>query len=180
MAAGAESERLLKVMEAEQLNARQFSEELGIQPGTVSNILKGRNKPSLEVMQKLLKRFVLISPDWLISGKGPMYRPKNDSQEPTLFDLRPETPSESTGTVAGYPSETPSETPALHRVQSKMEHAQSKTEQAQSKTEHAQFKTERVHSEGSASYASQMPLSRRATRVMVFYDDGTYDELPAR
>lgn len=173
MAAGAESERLLKVMEAEQLNARQFSEELGIQPGTVSNILKGRNKPSLEVMQKLLKRFVQISPDWLISGKGPMYRQKNDSQEPTLFDLRPETPSESTGTVAGYPSETPSENPAPQRAQSKMEHAQSKTEQAQSKTE-------RVQSEGSASYASQMPLSRRATRVMVFYDDGTYDELPAR
>ena len=86
-----ESERLQKIMESEQITAKQFSEEVGIQPGTISNILKGRNKPSLEVMQKVLQRFRTLSPEWLILGVGSMYKQKIDSQVPTLFDIRPET-----------------------------------------------------------------------------------------
>ncbi len=80
-----EKDRLLAVMKGEGLSAKQFAEEVGIQPGTVSNILSGRNKPSLEVMQKVLKRYDNIASDWLISGNEPMYRIKNDSQT-TLFD----------------------------------------------------------------------------------------------
>ena len=93
------SERLLKLIETEQMTAKQFSEEVGIQPGTISNILKGRNNPSLDLMQKVLVRFRTVSSDWLILGIGSMYRQKNDSQALTLFDVRPETDSLSDGSV---------------------------------------------------------------------------------
>lgn len=87
-----ERERIQKVIETEDMTAKQFAEEVGIQASTLSNILGGRNNPSLDVMQKVLTRFRTLSSDWLILGIGSMYKQKLDSQQPTLFDLRPETP----------------------------------------------------------------------------------------
>lgn len=87
-----ESERIRKIMEVEGMTARQFSEEVGIQPGTVSNILNGRNKPSLEVMQKVLLRFRLINSNWLVLGTGSMYAQKSDSQQTLFDDIKPQLP----------------------------------------------------------------------------------------
>ncbi len=83
-----EKERLVKLMDELQINAKSFAEEVGIQPGTISNIMKERNKPSLEVMQRVLVRYSQVNPEWLICGTGSMWRQKGDSQQ-TLFDVKP-------------------------------------------------------------------------------------------
>ncbi|GAB4259078.1 MAG: helix-turn-helix transcriptional regulator [Vicingaceae bacterium] len=51
------------------LTASNFAEEIGVQPSSISHILSGRNKPSLEFLEKVLKRFPKVSADWLILGK---------------------------------------------------------------------------------------------------------------
>lgn len=68
-----ERDRVLQVMQSEGMNAKQFCQEVGISPGTLSNITGGRNKPSLDVMQAILRRFRAISCDWLIMGVGTMF-----------------------------------------------------------------------------------------------------------
>ena len=68
-----ERDRVLKIMQSEGMNAKQFCQEVGISQGTLSNIMGGRNKPSLDVMQAILRRFRGISCDWLIMGVGTMY-----------------------------------------------------------------------------------------------------------
>lgn len=82
-----ERERLEKIMSEEGMNAKQFAMQVGIQPGTMSNIMNGRNNPSLDVLQRVLNSFRAISADWLVLGSGPMYRQKFDSNQPTLFDV---------------------------------------------------------------------------------------------
>lgn len=141
-----ESERLQKIIETEQMTAKQFSEEVGIQAGTVSNIFKGRNKPSLEVMQKVLDRFRTISPDWLISGVGSMYRQKNDSQQQVLFDIKPE---------IGLLSD--------NSLLSESEIYVSESASRQRKTV--------------SSATTEKVTHRKMVKVVVFYDDGTYEEM---
>ena len=51
-----------------------FSKELGVNRSTISHILSGRNKPSIDVLQKILKRYSSISPEWLLLGNGPMLK----------------------------------------------------------------------------------------------------------
>ena len=68
-----ERDRVLQVMQSEGMNAKQFCQEVGISPGTLSNITGGRNKPSLDVMQAILRRFRSVSCDWLIMGVGTMH-----------------------------------------------------------------------------------------------------------
>lgn len=81
-----EKGRIEKIMEALQLNSGQFAIQIGIQNSNLSHILNNRNKPSLEVLRKILQRYPSISSDWLILGQGAMYRQEIKSQERSLFD----------------------------------------------------------------------------------------------
>ncbi len=87
-----ERQRLEQVIEHEQMTAKQFAAEVGIQAGTISNILSGRNNPSLDVMQRVLNRFRTLSSDWLILGVGSMYRQHGEAPDTALFDIRPNEP----------------------------------------------------------------------------------------
>lgn len=73
-------------MEKENLTPGQFSEVVGIQRSAVSHLVTGRNKPSLEVIQKILNTFRTINSDWLILGVGSMYRGEKQGYQPSLFD----------------------------------------------------------------------------------------------
>ena len=85
-----ERERLAKIIESENLTAKQFAEEIGVSAGTISNILGGRNKPSVEIYVRILNRFRTISSDWLMLGAGSMYRPNGGVTQASLFgDMRP-------------------------------------------------------------------------------------------
>ena len=88
-----EIERVRKIMVQLQLNSAQFALEIGIQGSTLSHLLNGRNKPSLDVLKKVLSRYPNINSDWLIMGIGAMYRGEKDSQTPNLFAFQDETVS---------------------------------------------------------------------------------------
>lgn len=67
-------ERLEKFIKTEGLTPSRFAEIMGVQPSSISHILGGRNKPSFDFIEKMLLRFPKINPDWLLLGKGPIYR----------------------------------------------------------------------------------------------------------
>jgi transcriptional regulator with XRE-family HTH domain len=83
-------DRIRKIMEKEGLNSALFADKIGVSRGTITHVLSGRNKPSLEVVQKILDTFPTINSDWLLVGKNPMYGHEkiflHPQQEPTLFD----------------------------------------------------------------------------------------------
>jgi len=60
--------RLLKILESKNLSASQFAEKIGVQRSSVSHVLSGRNKPSLDFIIKIITVFSDISLDWLIKG----------------------------------------------------------------------------------------------------------------
>ncbi|MBP3425758.1 MAG: helix-turn-helix transcriptional regulator [Rikenellaceae bacterium] len=67
-------ERLRRFIKAEALNSTQLATALGIQSSGISHILSGRNKPSYDFVTKLLTLYPNLNPDWLLLGKGTMYR----------------------------------------------------------------------------------------------------------
>ena len=62
--------RINLILRAKNITARQFAEEIGIQPSGMSHILGGRNNPSLDFAVKVLKRYPEIDANWLLLGKG--------------------------------------------------------------------------------------------------------------
>ena len=65
-----EAKRLVAVMNFEGMNLSQFSQALGIKISTLSHLVNGRNRPSLDIMQRALRRFTYLTADWLILGRG--------------------------------------------------------------------------------------------------------------
>ena len=88
-----DKERIEKVMCSLGLNARQFATEIHVQPGTISNMMSGRNNPSLEVMKRIMERYPTLNPEWLIAGRGEMWRTA-PGNEPGLFDAQAPDPKE--------------------------------------------------------------------------------------
>lgn len=62
--------RLQKVIDYYSESASSFAEKIGVQRSTISHILSGRNKPSLEFVLKILSHFPEVELYWLMNGKG--------------------------------------------------------------------------------------------------------------
>lgn len=86
-------DRIIEFLRAENKSSSQFADEIGVQPSGISHIISGRNNPSLDFVLKMLEKYKFLSTDWLLFGKGSMY--KDNSSMPglfdqTLFDQKPE------------------------------------------------------------------------------------------
>jgi transcriptional regulator with XRE-family HTH domain len=64
--------RIRELLDARQLSPTQFADLIGVGRPVISHILSERNKPSLEVVQKILDAFPDVSLSWLMKGNGPM------------------------------------------------------------------------------------------------------------
>ncbi|MBG0860377.1 MAG: helix-turn-helix transcriptional regulator [Bacteroidales bacterium] len=67
-------ERIREFLLAENKSSAQLAEEIGVQPSGISHILSGRNKPSLDFVLKMLEKYDHLRTDWLLFGKGSMYK----------------------------------------------------------------------------------------------------------
>jgi transcriptional regulator with XRE-family HTH domain len=68
------NERLTSFLRAEQLSPSQFADLMGIQRSGVSHLLSGRNKPGFDFFSAFLHKFPAVNIEWLISGRGKMYK----------------------------------------------------------------------------------------------------------
>lgn len=66
-------EKLRILMKNENLTASRLSEILDVQPAVISHLLRGRNKPSFELVCKLVNRFPQINPYWLLGDSEQIY-----------------------------------------------------------------------------------------------------------
>ena len=139
-------EKLLNLMKSEQLTASKLAELLDIQPSGISHILSGRNKPSFDLVQKILRRFPRVNPDWLLLDKDEMYRTIDIEPKPAAWQ------SISTDELDGTMQQSPASgmtAPA--------------TNSSSASTPAQQI---------AAAYA---PKSGKVKRVIVLFDDHTFE-----
>ena len=67
-------DRIIEVMEAENLSSTMLADKLGVSRAVISHILNGRNNPSLDVVTRILQEMPYIDSDWLIMGSGKMLK----------------------------------------------------------------------------------------------------------
>ena len=66
--------KILELMQREGLKPGQLADLLDTSPAIISHILSERNKPSLDLLCKILRRFPQINPDWLLLDDPNLYR----------------------------------------------------------------------------------------------------------
>ena len=163
-----ERERIELLMKCYGLSPSQFADKTGIQRASVSHILSGRNKPSLEVMLKIFDAFPSIDMKWLMTGIGeaPVATSINAVSQENLF-----------------PDEEP-----VHSIEQKTIGTQSQaalyatTRQAaipslQPEPKQVQHKQQRKATQGRQQTLQSAASQRRIKEVRIFYTDGTYETL---
>lgn len=78
------TKRLQKVLDYYGVSAAAFSEEIDFNRSTISHLLSGRNKPSLEFVMKVLQKYPEIELYWLLNGKGSF--PSKQKHPPTSVE----------------------------------------------------------------------------------------------
>ena len=101
--------RFQTILDLENLSPAQLADRLGVQRSGISHILSGRNKPSFELLQRVVQSFPEISAEWLITGNGKPLKEQNQAAASgaTSSATSSAANSRSSGTT---PSTTPSTT----------------------------------------------------------------------
>jgi len=64
------ADRLKNIMDYYHLSAASFADKIKVQRSSISHLLSGRNKPSLDFVLKVLEEFKDVELYWLLNGKG--------------------------------------------------------------------------------------------------------------
>jgi transcriptional regulator with XRE-family HTH domain len=70
--------RIENIMDYYALSASAFADKIGVQRSSMSHLLSGRNKPSLDFVMKILEVFPDVDLYWILTGKGSF--PERDNE----------------------------------------------------------------------------------------------------
>lgn len=159
-----ERERIELLMKCYRLTPSQLADRTGIQRASVSHIISGRNKPSLEVLQKIYEAFPELDLGWLMTGKG---------EEPVALDFAAGDAVEAENTLFSQPlteKEPELSVASPRRVQ--VERQEQPARQLQSSRS-----AERQRKPVVQKPRQQAVSERRIKEIRIFYTDGTYETL---
>lgn len=174
-------QRIKELLLARQLSPTQFADTIGISRPIVSHILSGRNKPSLEVVQRVIAAFPELSLPWLLNGTGPMLAaaPLAVAETPRSRTVRPKTELPYQPTATEAPRALESEVapapvaPVLPTVTVTAEVAAA-VEQVESAVTASVAPSE----PGTQANLAQVVSApgKMIRRIVIFYQDGTFSD----
>ncbi len=94
-------EKIEYLLRAGNYTATSLARLLDIQPSGLSHILSGRNKPSFDLVVKILRAFPDVNPDWLLLDSDQVYR------NPTATELAAAQNSEDASSEAASSLDAP-------------------------------------------------------------------------
>lgn len=66
--------RLQQFLAAENISQAQFADTIDVARASVSHVLAGRNKPGYDFIKSISDHYPKLNLEWLINGKGKMYK----------------------------------------------------------------------------------------------------------
>ena len=188
--------RLLKFLNAENITQAQFADSIGVARASISHIISGRNKPGYDFISAMMEKYPQLNPEWLILGKGKMYKeiPKSQtalpdmSTEDLLFPSYDAEPQQNSAAMAPIPSKM-NENPKTAQEGLQFPKATESPSQAAptagggstsafvgSSGQQVQTSADMSGIMGTLA-ADSCQNARRVTKAIVFFDDGTFQEL---
>lgn len=76
-------DRIKELMEAQHMNQQTFSHCTGINTATLSSIFTGRTRPTLNIIESIMKKFPEVNINWLMFGQGEMMNSTTENKNMT-------------------------------------------------------------------------------------------------
>lgn len=94
--------RILEIVGESGLTSAQFAQKINTSGAVISHISKGRNKPNLELLIKVLRVYTNVNIEWLVLGKGAK---KLKKDKPLDYEPKDKTPTTSGKISGGTPED---------------------------------------------------------------------------
>ena len=149
--------RLKQFIAAENITQSQFADTIKVVRASVSHVIAGRNKPSYDFIKAIMLAYPNLNIDWLMMGKGKMYRnaPEQTAQAaPESAIPSPAYENEDIPSLFADDGESLESDPGF------IEYCQ---------------QPEVIHD--NLNCAQHVVKQRKATKVVIFFDDGTFQEM---
>lgn len=165
--------RLRQFLLAENISQSQFADTIGVARASISHILSGRNKPGFEFFTSLARHYPSLNLTWLITGNGRMYVTGGPQSAEDITQLQYSTPSAMNDSEGDLPPDTLPEEDLFSSV----------SDESAGRCRNRKFPDE---SPAPPEYSILRDISPKApesagkrhiSRVIVFYDDNTFEEL---
>lgn len=145
-------DRIRQLMEAQRMTQQTFAQFVEISPATLSSIFTGRTKPTLNLVEAIIKKIPSVNLDWLMFGKGSMFADEGS-------DAHQESSGSTSATELQFDFDTDLHTrPATYSTPTAVKPKVDSTKVS--------------HSE---RYVVSERVVRKITEIRVFFDDQTYE-----
>lgn len=165
-------ERLAQFLQSEGLTAVKFAEIMEVQPSSISHLLSGRNKPNFDFISRLLLRFPDLNPDWMINGIGEIYKSKPKQVEQKTREVNQEM-------VINVKEEPKSSDVKIITDVNNVNIADFQLGTNDNKAEINDITGVNSSQTQSAPISNSIPVAaedKRVTRVILFFDNGSFEE----
>ncbi len=146
--------RLEQFLKAENISQSQFADSIGVARASVSHILAGRNRPGFDFLLNMAKAYPTLNLEWLITGKGRMY--SAGKAPSTLFETEEDTAPEN-----GLQTRETVPTGIFATLDEGAKSAQA---------------APASKAIASANHVQHTESKRNISKIVVFYDDNTFQE----
>lgn len=152
------NDKIKQILIDKNLSPSYFADEIGVQRSSISHILSGRNRPSFDIIQKIIRRFPELGYDWIMEEET--NQSANNQTIPSGYSQRNtvrNSPDRFTNNVS-YPAPTtvrsqrneiPPSTPVIPPAQ---------------------------ESTPETSIVQQATSEKKVERILIFYTDGSFRE----
>ncbi len=182
--------RIVELMSHFKLTAGALAEAIGVQPSSVSHVLSGRNRPSLDFVLRILEQYPEVSSDWLLHGSGKMLKQAQSenplqgslfgSEEESEADVRLEDEQirESVADAASEQETVQQESAPVSSARSPRQEREVKPAVQKPAPRRAVQRNQSAKSEAAKAPAQEdKPQSqRRIERIIIFYSDNTFEQ----
>ncbi|MGI6312561.1 MAG: helix-turn-helix domain-containing protein [Bacteroidales bacterium] len=151
-------DRIQEFLIKENKTSAQLAADINVQASGISHILSGRNNPSLDFILKMLEKYPYISMEWLLFGKGSMYR------EQKIGDLF--------GGLDLAPGKDPVENEPVQ--QEPVQNKALQNEAVQNKAAETPDKLPEIKRD--ANLISKAVRERSVIRIVWFFEDNSFEE----
>lgn len=186
------NQRLQQFLAAENISQAQLADTIEVARASISHVLAGRNKPGYDFIRSLSDHYPKLSLEWLINGKGKMYKQDTLPMGPKAA------PSSVTGPAPASIQETEddyfseglfgqAEKPSIKEEPKKEMYGQQVPAARADNPVQAETPPQAVQTpQNFASSAeiktlvkdTQIPTNKRSiTKILVLFDDNTYQEI---
>ncbi len=163
------NDRIKQILIDKNLSPSYFADEIGVQRSSISHILSGRNRPSFDIIQKVIRRFPDLGYEWIMEEDDER---TNTSASVSTSNNRGRTQVTSFERPDRYSSgraATSYNAPLMNSGTQPIETQATVVVGAQSTNEGT------LHSP-SASAATTQFANKTIERILVFFTDGSFKE----